>query len=464
MKIDRVISPLLLGGSFLFFLYFLSTSEGFYGGGDSIAHFRLAKFSWEHPKYLLDHWGKPLYTLIAMPFAQFGFKAVKLLNLIAGLLCCVLVMLIVRKLKLKWSWLAIPVILFAPVFMREFYSGLTEVVFVALLLFSFWLNLNSYRAAFLIVLSFLPFVRTEAIFIIAWLALIDLFRHRDWKVLLLGSGTMLYSLVGWITKGDALWIINDLPYVGGEHIYGSGSFSHYIELIPSTIGWAALILAGVGSAIITARFSDKNSRWLLLYVLIPTLIYVGFHSFMWYWGRVSLGLPRMLAVIVPLIGLLVVYGFNALTEVTNAKNLNLILGFGLSSIFIWNGLQRVELPVPLGMEEQVLVEAADFIQSNGLVDNKIHYYALYNEITLGLDPHNSDQCQQIVHNRANPHEEVASGSLVIWDAHFSPNEGAMPLENLKENSQFELVQKFEPEYPFNTLGDRPFEVYLFIRK
>lgn len=464
MKLEHAITPLLLAGSSLFLLYFILISDGFHGGGDSIAHFRLAKFSWEHPKYLLDHWGKPFYTLLAMPFAQFGFKAVQILNLLCGLLSCILVISISRKLKMKWSWITIPAVLFAPIFMQEFFSGLTEVVFVTLLLLAYWFNLGSKRTPYLILLSFLPFVRTEAIFIIGWLTLIDLYNHRDWRSLFLGTGTVVYSLVGWISKGDPLWIINEMPYVGGDHIYGSGSILHYIEMMPDKVGWLLLLLSALGSILAFIRFSDKNTRWLILFVLIPSLIYVGFHSIMWFWGRVSLGLPRMLAVVVPLFALLGVFGFNSLPEIIRTRSVSTILAIGLSSVFIWNGLQKVELPVPLGREEQLLAEVADYIRENNFTDHKIHYYALYSEITLGLDPHNSDQCQQIVHNRANPHEEVASGSLVIWDAHFSPNEGAMPLENLSQNPQFELVKRFVPDNPFNTLGDRPFEVYLFIRK
>ncbi|MCF8465564.1 MAG: hypothetical protein K9G41_12025 [Flavobacteriales bacterium] len=464
-RVDQKLGWVLLAITVTFISYFVYISDGFHGGGDSLAHYRIAKFSWKHPLYLLDHWGKPFFTLLAAPFAQLGFKGIQFFNLLCGIFSVLLVAEIAKELKFRYYWLAVPIVLLTPIFFQEFFSGLTEVCFAVLLLLSLWLRLKKQFVLSLILMSLLPFVRTEALLLITWFGLQDVLERRSPQVLLLLLGTVVYSLIGWAAKGDILWLINDMPYVGGNHIYGSGKLFHYFLIMPESIGSATLFATLFGLAVLAFHSlnSAKEDRWIRNYVLIPMIIYIGFHSIMWFVGRVSLGLPRMLAVIVPFLAIVIIYGFNWLNGMLTSRIIA-IFGWFLCYTIVMNTYRQVELPVPLGNEERVLEQTAQYIRQNGLTGHKIHYYSLYNEVSLGLNPHNADKCQQIVHNRANPHKEVKPGSLVIWDAHFSPNEGAMPLENLSSNEHFEMLKVFRPEPAFNTLGDKPFEVYLFLRK
>jgi ABC-type cobalt transport system substrate-binding protein len=52
-------------------------STGSHAGADDLFHTEIAKYSWKYPHLLFDHWGKPFFTLIASPFAQFGKLAQK---------------------------------------------------------------------------------------------------------------------------------------------------------------------------------------------------------------------------------------------------------------------------------------------------------------------------------------------------------------------------------------------------
>ena len=462
---DQKFGFALLAVSVLVISYFIWISSGFHGGGDSLAHYQLAKFSLQYPINLLNHWGKPFFTLLAMPFAQFGFKGIQYFNLFGGVVTSLLAMAIASELKWKYRWVLASLIVFAPIYFQEFFSGLTEVTFAWLLLLVYWLRLKKQFAASLVLLSFLPLVRTEAALFLVWFGLIDLVERRNWQPLLLFTAAIIYSLIGWIAKDNMLWLITEMPYTGGENIYGSGMLTHYLNLMPDTLGWVVLLPALLGTALLPIQLlkGEKDAQWVFKYLLVPSLIYICFHSVMWYVGRVSLGLPRMLAVVAPLFALLAVYGIQMLFSGIN-RTMGNLLAFAICGFLVWNTFSNEQLPLELGDEEKVLEQAAEFIRDNGLGSHKIHYYSLYNEVSLGLDPHNSEQCQQIVHNRANPHEEVKSGSLVIWDAHFAPNEGAMPLENLTSNEHFEVLKVFKPEPAFNTLGNRPFEVYVFIRK
>ena len=76
----------LLSMLFAFLLYLMFKSEGYYGGGDNMTHYRYSRYAFELPKYLIYHWGKPFYTLLSAPFAQFGFNGVRFFNVLISIL------------------------------------------------------------------------------------------------------------------------------------------------------------------------------------------------------------------------------------------------------------------------------------------------------------------------------------------------------------------------------------------
>ncbi|MGB1318578.1 MAG: hypothetical protein ACPG5W_10240, partial [Flavobacteriales bacterium] len=356
-------------------------------------------------------------------------------------------------------------VMFTPVFMQQFFSGLTEAAFAMLVLLSVWFKLKKRHIISMILLSFLPMIRTEAVLFLAWFGLLELVEKRFKSLPFLLTGTLLYSLIGWVAKDDFLWLINEIPY-GGDNIYGSGALLHYLHLMPWTIGWVLIgtSVIGIILALVGLIKQSKSSVWLITHIIIPALLYLVFHSIMWYLGKVSAGLPRMLAVLVPFMAVGAVYTIQQIDNDVNMKLVSRSLALMLAVLITWNGVSSVTLPVELGKEEKILQEAADYIRANELDKYKIHYYSLFNEVTLGLDPHHEEQCQQVIHKRSTPHINVKANSLVIYDTHFAPNEGQMPLENLTSSPYFELIKTFRPEEPFTTLGNQPFEVYLFFRK
>ena len=68
-----------------------------------------------------------------------------------------------------------------------------------------------------------------------------------------------------------------------------------------------------------------------------------------------------------------------------------------------------------------------------------------------------EPCKQIVVY------DIKEGEIVLWDAHYSPNEGRLPLENLMDNPGFRLVKLIRPEKPFKVLGGYDYEIYIFQR-
>lgn len=84
-KVENIIFGLLLAVIGAVFLWFLMQSEGYIGDADSATHYRFARYAWKYPVNLLDHWAKPVFTLLASPFAKFGHTGVSVFNLLGGL-------------------------------------------------------------------------------------------------------------------------------------------------------------------------------------------------------------------------------------------------------------------------------------------------------------------------------------------------------------------------------------------
>ncbi|MGV3599171.1 MAG: hypothetical protein ACO1PI_15000, partial [Bacteroidota bacterium] len=116
---------LLLGA----FAWLVSISTGTEGGEDSFQHYLIARYAFIHPENFLDHWGKPLHTLLLSPFAQWGFTGAKLYNCLAGIVTAWFTYKTADRLGLKTAMASVILLLFAPLYFLELNSALTEVTF-----------------------------------------------------------------------------------------------------------------------------------------------------------------------------------------------------------------------------------------------------------------------------------------------------------------------------------------------
>jgi hypothetical protein len=53
------------------------------------------------------------------------------------------------------------------------------------------------------------------------------------------------------------------------------------------------------------------------------------------------------------------------------------------------------------------------------------------------------------------------GSMLIWDAHYSANEGRLPVERVIESGNFEQLMVFRPKKASKAMGNRNYEIYVF---
>jgi hypothetical protein len=467
---EDLIAAILLIVSFCILVTVALISPGSEGiGGDNTMHYQISHFSWQHPELFLHHWGKPLYTLLSSPLAQFGYFGGRLFNILAGLATVWLAYLTLKRLGFRNAYLVIVFVVFAPIYFVTQIATLTEILFSLVLMSAIYLYFRNFILLSAIVLSFLPLARTEGIIILPIFALAYLFRKKWWAIPLLATGFLTYSLAGMHYYHDFLWLIHQNPYTTGTSIYGSGPLMHFAASTKNTTGLPIAGLAIIGSIVLfrkllvtsgEERFKVLNILWM---IFIPFAAFFIFHSLLWWKGLGgSLGLIRVIASVVPLCGIIAVIGFDA---VFNRIKINrklqipfiLIIGF----IVVGNNFIINPVPVELDPANKIIVNVSDWIRKENKNNNKVYYYDPQICFNLDLDPWDNSTGRSIFQDGHLNTDSYPDGSFVVWDAHFGPNEGQVKLEEIMNIHNLQLVKVFRPEQPFKVLGGYNFEVYVF---
>jgi hypothetical protein len=107
--------------------------------------------------------------------------------------------------------------------------------------------------------------------------------------------------------------------------------------------------------------------------------------------------------------------------------------------------------------------ACDWWMESDYSENRFFYYNPFFTHFMRINPYDDALSHQFVHSTANPEARVEEGEVVIWDAHFSPNEGRLPLENLMNHEGYKLIHLTRDKEPFTVLGGYTYEIYFFQR-
>jgi hypothetical protein len=131
--------------------------DGTGDSGDSVHHYQFAKFAPLHPELFFNHWAKPVYVLLACPFAQFGFIGVKIFNTIVTLLTIFFTFKITQKLNISNAIIGSIIFIFSPLCFVLTFSGLTEPLFALFISIGLYALLVEKPLISCLLISFLPF-------------------------------------------------------------------------------------------------------------------------------------------------------------------------------------------------------------------------------------------------------------------------------------------------------------------
>lgn len=439
------------------------------GGADNYAHFNISRWAFRYPHLFLDHWGKPVFTILTAPFTQAGFWGVRFFNTICGLLTAWFCYKLVSFFNFKYAWITVIIVVFNPIYFVMMSSGMTEILFSLVVVVSVYLFFKEKYILSALLISFIFLVRTEGLVFLLFF-LTGLIIKRQFKAIpFLTAGFLLFSSIGGIYYyHDFLWLINQRPYAtGGTSVYGSGKLYYFIEKMPFYFGYAIPVFLFGGTAVMIMNwFREKvklNSRSFIQLLLIPGCFWGYFcaHSYLWWIGETSAGLYRVMAGVSPLAAIVSVFALDFVFKHIQWKSVKYTILISLSVFLLYDASNNFYRSVKCDSSTEILKRATHWLKESGCLNYKLVMHDPYFAFSTGLDAWNNQIVQYGFSDNNVPENGLPDSTLFIWDAHFSANEGRLPLEKIMSNPNFKLVQYFEPEIPFKVLGNNDYKILIF---
>lgn len=461
---------LIFSGIFLIQLVLIFLSEDFYGGADNISHYQIARYAWKYPAHFFDLWGKPVYTTLVFPFALFGIQVARMFNVLAGLAAVFFTIRIMRLLGEKDNLSTIVFITFSPVYFMLMQSCLTEILFSLVLILSFWLYFKERYGLAALILSFLPYTRTEGILILPLFAAALAMGRQYRAIPVLATGSLLYTLAGYLFFHDWLWIMHRIPYSMDTSIYGSGSLFHFLLESPQIFGEPFLIFLMIGLVAWTLRilksFKANKRIFLACFLIVGSFaIFFVAHSYVWWKGIMgSMGLIRVIAGVIPPAAIVATIGFNEILSRIKIRKAQVFMIAAVIACQMAVPFVKHDLPVRPGYPETMMLDASYYLQSLHKPAKKIFYFDPYLIHFLDLDPFDPAQAQFGVHDRNRPSNDMKTKDILVWDAHFGPNEGGIQLADLMNDPRLQLIKTLLPKNDFKVLGGYDYGIYIFRRR
>ncbi len=418
--------------------------------GDSINHFMIAKNAWQDPILFFNHWGKPFFTILASPFAQFGFIGLKIFNVSCALLAAYLAGQTAKLMGMQnWFWTPI-LVLCGSLYFSIMLSGLTEPLSALMLITAVYYYQQNKDNLALCIVSFLPFVRSEGLVIIlvfaAYLLISKNYKKLPWLLL----GHAVFSLAGWYFYKDILWVFTKIPYASPNSIYGKGPWSHFIVQLYFCLGpilYGGLIL-GIFFELKNWFKEGKNVNYKNLFLIDGSILaFVAAHSIFWALGIFnSMGLNRVLVSIFPLMGIVILNGYNQLTNY-------LPNNFQSKIRYVWYALVLIFpfLKNPAAINFQ---EACTLSKEQKFVKDFVAPYVLENfpnkrimaadaNIALYANKNMNNPKEWIYAGLGNPLQELNSGDLVIVDPYYFSTESGISLQDIEADTTLSTLTIME---------------------
>jgi hypothetical protein len=471
---EKAIVPFVLFLTGLIVVSIQLLSSGVTGETDSITHYQIARYAFKYPEYFLNHWGKPLFTILASPLSQFGYIGTVSFNILCGLVTAWFVFRVAKRLEYRYAWLAIVFTVFMPGYLFIMYSGLTEILFSLVLVISIYLFVSERFIWSAIVISLIPFSRTEGVMYLALFFPVFIWIKQYKALPFLLTGFILFGLIGLPYYHDFFWFFTKMPYsTSSSALYGSGSFWSYFREMDYYMAYPLLILSVLGLVFISLNFKSgfKNLRdikFVTLYFLILPAFF-GFilaQSFLWWKGLGVLASTRFMACVLPLSAIVAVTGFEWVMEKAKAnKAIYYVLGTFIIALVVYKPFTYNQIPMKTGINFAVMEQLAAWLKASPYSKHKAMYSDPMFPFYMDMDPFDQNQCFKVYdYQNTDPASLLKHGQLMVWDAQFAGYEGHLPFDSLMKNSNLRLLNMFTPMESFTIIGGEKYKIALFIKE
>ncbi len=414
--------------------------------GDSVMHFLFSHYAFDHPENFLDHWAKPIFVLLSSPFAYFGFKGMIVFNVLCISLTGLFSFYIAKTLQLKYPLLVFPLLLGAPLYFKLGFSGLTEYLFGLITVLAIYLIQKQRIQSAVLLISFLPLVRSEGLIVLGIFALFLLVEKRFRLLPLLLTGQALFTLLGGIYHQDLFWVVNDIPYANVDSPYGNGKPFDFVFRLMYVIEKPLMLLLGIGLIklvydLFKQKYDQKNNIKHLLIVGSFLAVFLA-HALFWWLGIFnSMGLPRVLIAIVPLAVIIALIAMDRLVEKVPQPHVKKGILLGITLIVLSfpfvtgpNSVQYSQTMFEVKDHQFIKEDVAPFIVSEfpDYHERLVMFSQPYLSLALGINYFDLNKHQEMQFVKGTTLE---SGTLIIWDNWFSVSDGGVELNDLLTNPQ-----------------------------
>jgi hypothetical protein len=446
--------PLTSICSILLLIVFHQLNEVPVDTGDGLAHYFISKNSISHPSDLLNHWGKPIFTMLSAPFAYFGFQAYVFFNIIIFSLTLFVGHRIFKHFQISSPLtLLFPLVLLGSMdYAANVLGGMTEVLFGFFVLLAGLLALKKRWLWFALLISIMPYVRSEGQMLLPLAAILLIFNRAFIYIFLFVLVFIVISNFGWGIYGDYWWYFTHNPYQGAIEIYGQGEWYHYIVNWHLHLGLPGLLLMLVGLAFFVKHIREKTySREKIVLSLYFGVIYFGIifvHAYLWANGKSgALGLSRLAIHGLPGLVLICILAIDA----ANLKSwfkptfTGAMVIISVLCIRDYPFVYDQAFPKKAMPDERAVMDASaamlHYLEENKA--GKVYYYHPLVAYKTGANL--KDQNGRFIQKSFGLFEaefaDLNNGDLIIWDSHFAKRDMNFPEE---ETQRFEQLFIFTP--------------------
>ena len=453
------------------FIWARLVSDGIRDVGDGVQHYMIARYAWKHPELFLDQWGKPMFTLLATPFAQFGYAAMTVFNSLLAFAATLLALPILRR---SGSGMAIAfpvVVMLAPQYTELVMDGMTEILFGTMALSAVCLMAGERYRAGAVVASLTPLCRPEYVVFLPAVAGWLLYKRRYREVPLCGVGIAAYTLVGFWFSGDPLcWWTGD-PYGEEKNIYGHGEFWGFVTSAPRALGWTLVILFLAALTIwpiILRKDKEGREMHVLLFCLaaLPTLGVMVAHAYSWWTGtHGSAGLTRVLVTTVPLASLFALFTIGRTIGMLPAARTAGVAVCTVAGLTSFLGSRAIGPLRQDPNEEQVILhEICDLMAEARAPGDRVFTTHPYIPFRLGLDGFDKEE-SRMLWGFEGLEDNVPSRprDLIFWESGMGPTMCGVRLSRLLDDTAFTVLGLRLPQHGRTVSEGQAYELWAFQR-
>ncbi len=399
---------------------------------DGGTHFLYARSAWKYPWYLVDVWGRPLFTLLySVPAILGGYPTAKLLTVVIAAATAWQTWRLAITYELTRPALVIPFLWLQPSFLLLSGDTMTEPLFALLLVCALRLQYAGRRAPAALLISATTLARPEGFFLCGAWALWVLLQRRDpgpyvmiekfLVIVLLAVGPLAWWLAAMLITNDPLFIAHNWPPNWSPTVatYGHGSLSNYIARGREIVGPLFIYPFIIGVVVAAMRPRLRAA------LAITTGFFI-LHSILWATGRFgSAGYPRYFVCVSPAIALITLLGWDILSDA------------------IVSALSRVGRPLTTGLAAAVIavslvcavcyVDDMPWARDAKLVDAAYSWFRSHPRPVIRFAASQAYMCIQFDCDLTQrvvtpaPRAQVLAaltaappGTLVVWDADTGP--------------------------------------------